>query len=56
VPPLALTNGLGGSAGGGRDHVIVLEEDQETPMAWANVTANRDFGTVVRTSGTAYIW
>ncbi len=56
VPPLALANGLGGFADGGRDYVIVLEGDQETPMPWANVIANPDFGTVVTASGSAYTW
>ena len=51
VPPLALANGLGGFADGGRDYVIVLEGDQETPLPWANVIANPRFGTVVTASG-----
>jgi cyclic beta-1,2-glucan synthetase len=56
IPPLVLGNGLGGFADGGRDYVIVLEGDQETPMPWANVIANPDFGTVVTASGSAYTW
>ncbi len=56
VPPLALANGLGGFAGDGRDYVIVLEGDQETPLPWANVIANPQFGTLVTASGSAYTW
>jgi cyclic beta-1,2-glucan synthetase len=56
VPPLALANGLGGFADGGRDYLIVLEGDQETPRPWANVIANPGFGTVVTASGSAYTW
>jgi cyclic beta-1,2-glucan synthetase len=56
VPPLVLSNGLGGFADGGRDYVIVLEGDQETPLPWANVIANPAFGTVVTASGSAYTW
>jgi cyclic beta-1,2-glucan synthetase len=56
VPPLVLANGMGGFADHGHDYVIVLEEDQETPLPWANVIANPDFGTVVTASGSAYTW
>jgi len=56
VPPLALANGLGGFAEDGRDYVVVLEGDQETPLPWANVIANPAFGTVVTASGSAYTW
>ena len=56
VPPLALANGMGGFAEDGRDYVIVLEADQETPLPWANVVANPVFGTVVTASGSAYTW
>jgi cyclic beta-1,2-glucan synthetase len=56
VPPLALANGLGGFAEGGREYVIVLEGDQQTPMPWVNVMANPGFGTVVTASGAAYTW
>ena len=56
VPPLALPNGMGGFAEDGREYVIVLEGDQETPLPWANVIANPAFGTVVTASGSAYTW
>jgi cyclic beta-1,2-glucan synthetase len=56
VPRLALANGLGGFADDGRDYVIVLEGDQETPLPWANVIASPAFGTVVTASGSAYTW
>jgi cyclic beta-1,2-glucan synthetase len=56
VPPLSLSNGLGGFGNDGRDYVIVLEGDQETPLPWANVIANPRFGTVTTGSGAAYTW
>jgi cyclic beta-1,2-glucan synthetase len=56
VPSLALANGLGGFAEAGRDYVIVLEGNRETPLPWANVIANPMFGTVVTASGSAYTW
>lgn len=56
VPPLALANGRGGFAEGGRDYVIVLEGDEETPLPWANVIANPRLGTVVTAAGAAYTW
>jgi len=56
IPPLALGNGLGGFAEDGRDYVIVLDGDRETPLPWSNVIANPTFGTVVTASGSAYTW
>jgi cyclic beta-1,2-glucan synthetase len=56
VPPLALANAMGGFAEDGRDYVISLEGDQETPLPWVNVIANPALGTVVTASGSAYTW
>jgi cyclic beta-1,2-glucan synthetase len=56
VPALTLPNGLGGFAKDGREYVIVLDGDRETPEPWANVIANPTFGTVVTASGSAYTW
>ena len=56
VPPLAFANGVGGFADEGREYVIVLEGDQETPLPWANVIANPRFGTIVTASGSAHTW
>ncbi len=56
VPPLTLANGIGGFAESGREYVIVLEGDQQTPQPWANVIANSRFGTVVTASGSAFTW
>jgi len=56
APPLALANGLGGFADGGREYAVVLEGDRETPSPWANVIANPGFGTIVTASGSAHTW
>ncbi|WP_242344168.1 GH36-type glycosyl hydrolase domain-containing protein [Anaeromyxobacter terrae] len=56
VPPLALWNGIGGFADGGREYVIVLEGAEETPLPWANVIASPAFGTVVTASGASFTW
>ncbi len=56
APPLVLGNGRGGFTADGRDYVIVLEPDQETPVPWVNVIANPVFGTVVTAGGAAYTW
>jgi cyclic beta-1,2-glucan synthetase len=56
VPALALANGIGGFADGGREYVVVLEGDQETPLPWANVVASPTFGTVVTASGSSFTW
>ena len=39
-PRSTLANGRGGFTDDGRDYVIVLDGDQETPLPWVNVIAN----------------
>ncbi len=56
APELAMANGLGGFTAGGREYVVVLEGERETPLPWANVLANPSFGTIVTTSGSAHTW
>ena len=56
VPPLSMANGLGGFTPDGREYVIVLDGDRETPLPWSNVIANPEFGTMVSASGSAFTW
>jgi cyclic beta-1,2-glucan synthetase len=56
VPPLAMENGLGGFTHDGREYVVVLEGERETPLPWSNVLANPAFGTIVSCSGSAFTW
>jgi cyclic beta-1,2-glucan synthetase len=56
VPELTLGNGSGGFSEGGREYIVVLDGDAETPLPWVNVIANPGFGTVVSASGSAYTW
>ena len=42
VPPLVMENGIGGFTPDGREYVVVLEGDRETPLPWSNVLANPD--------------
>jgi cyclic beta-1,2-glucan synthetase len=56
LPPMTLTNGLGGFTERGRTYAIVLEGDQETPLPWVNVIANEHFGIIVTASGSTHTW
>ena len=60
TPPAVMTremdNGMGGFSPDGREYVVVLDGDRETPLPWSNVLANPEFGTVLSTSGAAYTW
>ena len=56
VPPLVMENGMGGFTPDGREYVIVLDGDRETPLPWSNVLANAEFGTMVSASGSAFTW
>ncbi len=49
-------NGLGGFTQDGREYAIYLKPGGTTPAPWANVMANRDFGTVVTESGLGCTW
>jgi cyclic beta-1,2-glucan glucanotransferase len=56
VPSLVMQNGIGGFTPDGRQYVIVLEGDRETPLPWSNVLANPNFGTMVTAAGSAFTW
>jgi cellobiose phosphorylase len=56
VPSLVMQNGLGGFTPDGREYVVVLEGERETPLPWSNVLANQEFGTMVSSSGSAFTW
>ena len=56
VPPLSMENGLGGFTADGREYVVVLDGDRETPLPWSNVMANPEFGTMVSASGSSFTW
>jgi cyclic beta-1,2-glucan synthetase len=55
-PRLTFDNGVGGFAEDGREYVVVLDGDAETPLPWVNVIANPGFGTIVTASGSAFTW
>ncbi|MEP7308093.1 MAG: glucoamylase family protein [Acidobacteriota bacterium] len=55
-PSLILFNDVGGFTPDGKEYVMVLDGDRETPLPWANVIANPAFGTIVTASGAAYTW
>jgi cyclic beta-1,2-glucan synthetase len=56
APDVLLDNGTGGFSPDGREYVIVLQGDRETPLPWSNVLANPDFGTIVTATGSAFTW
>ncbi|MEP6484011.1 MAG: glucoamylase family protein [Rudaea sp.] len=53
---LLFDNGTGGFSTTGREYVITTTRDRMTPLPWANVLANPNFGSVVSESGGAYTW
>jgi cyclic beta-1,2-glucan synthetase len=56
TPPRVMDNGLGGFTRDGREYVVTLEGDRETPLPWSNVIANEGFGTIVTERGAAHTW
>ena len=51
-----MSNGLGGFSADGKDYVVVLDGDRETPLPWVNVIANPSIGTIVSASGSSFTW
>ncbi len=49
-------NGFGGFTHDGREYVITTNRSARTPAPWVNVLANRNFGTIISESGSAYTW
>lgn len=49
-------NGYGGFSKDGKEYVITLSEDNNTPLPWSNVLANPDFGAIVTESGGGYTY
>jgi cyclic beta-1,2-glucan synthetase len=56
APKLVMENGLGGFTPDGREYVVVLDGERDTPLPWSNVLANAGFGTIVSSSGAAFTW
>ena len=55
-PVLVMKNGLGGFTPDGREYVVVLDGERETPLPWSNVLANPTLGTIVSSSGSQFTW
>ncbi len=49
-------NGTGGFTEDGKEYVIYLGPEHQTPMPWINVLANPQFGTIVSESGMGFSW
>jgi cyclic beta-1,2-glucan synthetase len=49
-------NGLGGFTEDGKEFVIYLAPDQQTPLPWVNIMANSKFGALVSESGADFVW
>ena len=55
-PLLVMENGLGGFTPDGREYVVLLDGERETPLPWSNVIANPTLGSIVSSSGSAFTW
>jgi len=53
---LLYNNDWGGFRSDGKEYIIQLEKNEQTPAPWANVIANHRFGFIVTESGGGYIW
>lgn len=55
-PDLEFNNGYGGFDTKNNEYVILIKDDQRTPLPWSNIIANPHFGTIVTESGGGYTW
>jgi cellobiose phosphorylase len=55
-PLLVMENGLGGFTPDGREYVVVLDGERETPLPWSNVIASPALGSIVTSSGSQFTW
>ncbi len=53
---LKFFNGYGGFSNDGREYIIRLQKNLNTPMPWINVIANKNFGFIVTECGTGFTW
>lgn len=53
---LSFYNGIGGFANGGKEYIIHLKKDVNTPLPWSNVISNENFGFLATESGGGYTW
>ena len=56
MPKLQFANGYGGFSEDGKEYIIKLQEDKNTPLPWINVIANPKFGFQVSEAGAGYTW
>ena len=49
-------NGLGGFTQDGKEFVVYLGPNRNTPLPWINVMANSKFGALVSESGAEFVW
>ena len=49
-------NGLGGFSKDGKEYMIFLDKEKNTPAPWINVIANKMFGTLVSETGLGVTW
>ena len=49
-------NGYGGFSKDGREYIIKVSKDVNTPLPWINVLANRDFGSIITELGSGFTW
>lgn len=51
-----MTNKLGWYDKEKREYVVNLSNDEWTPRPWSNIITNKDFGTLVTSSGASFTW
>lgn len=49
-------NGYGGFCKGGKEYIIQLNNNLNTPAPWVNVIANKHFGFIITEMGTGFTW
>ncbi|MBO9617414.1 MAG: cyclic beta 1-2 glucan synthetase [Niabella sp.] len=53
---LLFNNGTGGFTKDGKEYILISGPEKRSPAPWCNVIANKELGTVISESGSAYTW
>ncbi|MBZ4189157.1 cyclic beta 1-2 glucan synthetase [Niabella sp. 3A5MI-3] len=53
---LQFNNGTGGFTRDGKEYILLSDQQQKSPAPWCNIIANKEIGSMLSESGSAYTW
>ncbi|WP_026309544.1 glycoside hydrolase family 94 protein [Niabella aurantiaca] len=53
---LQFNNGTGGFTHDGKEYILISDQQKKSPAPWCNIIANKEIGSMLSESGSAYTW